>query len=82
MIPHHVRIIQQCDGAQVMNDQEITAKFSAQTIRNADVSTWHAPENEGARKAFVRAMRGKQYGYNALLDAWVWFLHGWESNEP
>lgn len=33
-------------------------------------------------KAFVRSMRGKAYGYEPTLDAWCWFLCGWQERHP
>lgn len=31
-----------------------------------------------ARDQFMREMRDKQYGPDALANAWGWFLAGWE----
>lgn len=30
-----------------------------------------------AKEKFVEQMKGRLYGYEALRDAWLWFLHGW-----
>lgn len=28
---------------------------------------------------FVKALERKQYGHEAIWDAWHWFCHGWDS---
>lgn len=28
--------------------------------------------------AFVKKMEGRQYGYEAINDAWIWFRSGWD----
>lgn len=33
-----------------------------------------------AWEAFVRAMRGRAYGREAINDAWQWFRTGWEDS--
>lgn len=30
-----------------------------------------------AKEEFERQMAGRQYGYDALRDAWGWFVCGW-----
>lgn len=30
-----------------------------------------------AKEKFIEAMEGRQYGYDALSHAWLWFLVGW-----
>lgn len=32
-----------------------------------------------ARLAFVEEMRGREYGHEPLLDAWLWFVSGWNA---
>lgn len=44
----------------------------------ADVQSW-VSAGLPARNAFKLAMKGRQYGREALLDAWCWFLAGWEA---
>jgi hypothetical protein len=41
-----------------------------------DVRSWRNT-TYSSRHAFLREMRGKQYGYGELLNAWGWFLAGW-----
>ncbi len=35
--------------------------------------------NDSAYPDFVRAMEGRQYGGEALEDAWCWFRFGWHA---
>ncbi len=30
---------------------------------------------------FVKEMKGRAYGHEALNDAWSWFKHGWDRRE-
>ena len=51
-----------------------------------DSESWQDPQNSKARQAFVKAMRGRAYGYDAygydaLRDAWGWFLIGWNDED-
>lgn len=43
----------------------------------SDVGTWNHSTNE-IKQAFIRQMRGRQYGWDALYDAWGWYLSGWK----
>lgn len=47
----------------------------------SDSASWIDPNNLQARNAFTVAMANKAYGYEALHDAWSWFLTGWNSVE-
>lgn len=38
----------------------------------------NADKKHAAWGAFKSAMRGKQYGRDALNDAWAWFRKGWD----
>lgn len=38
--------------------------------------SWHAASSI-LRGAFAYEMEGRQYGREALLDAWEWFQLGW-----
>lgn len=63
-----------------MTHDEINEQFSrSDTSDPCHVSTWHNPKNREARRAFVKAMKGRRYGFEPLLDAWVWFLDGWNA---
>lgn len=42
-----------------------------------DIPSWSDRKNVHAKNWFCRAMTNRQYGYDALLDAWTWFLKGW-----
>lgn len=42
-----------------------------------DVPTWNDPSNEHAKRWFCQLVTRCEYGYDALLDAWSWFLKGW-----
>lgn len=39
----------------------------------------HDSPNHPAWPFFLLAMRTREYGGSALLDAWVWFRAGWEA---
>lgn len=42
--------------------------------------SWLGPDvDPRARTAFVKQMRGRQYGYEPLLSAWLWFVAGWNA---
>lgn len=43
----------------------------------ADSPSWLDPANEEAKTAFIRAMKNYQYGYNPTMQAWAFFLIGW-----
>lgn len=60
-----------------MTHDEIDEAFSQPEPNRVD--TWHDRRNRDARRAFVKAMKGRRYGFEALLDAWVWFLDGWNA---
>lgn len=42
-------------------------------------ATWNKA-TEKCRDEFVHAMGGRQYGLEPLLDAWTWFLTGWNGH--
>lgn len=45
-----------------------------------DCKSWqHA--TFASRKMFIKEMRGRQYGWDALTDAWNWFLTGWKASD-
>jgi hypothetical protein len=44
----------------------------------SDCRSYINQDNADAREAFKRAMRGRAYGWEACIDAWNWFLSGWD----
>lgn len=40
--------------------------------------SWEVASPE-QRRAFASEMRGKSYGWDALTQAWGWFLSGWSA---
>ena len=42
--------------------------------------SWHSAD-ESMKSAFREKMRGCQFGYVALTQAWAWFYNGWNSKE-
>lgn len=61
-----------------MTRDEIDAAFTHVDPTNPQhIDTWHAPENRKASEAFTKLMSHRRYGFDPLLDAWVWFLDGW-----
>ena len=42
----------------------------------SECRTWKSL-NEDERKMFTRAMRGRDFGGDALLDALEWYVMGW-----
>ena len=53
-----------------MNEQEIIDKLFTRTQRTPVHPAW---------KLFVEEMDGRQYGYDALSNAWEWFKSGWDA---
>lgn len=51
-----------------------------------DVPTWVDPVNAKCKAAFINEIcgrgRGYQYGYDAALQAWAFFLKGYNSYNP
>lgn len=43
--------------------------------------TWRDSYKFHVREEFIQEMSDKQYGYEALLDAWTWFHSGWKAKE-
>lgn len=56
-----------------MTEHEIYLTFA----QSYELSSWHDPTNAKVRQAFILSMKGRQYGYEALRDAWGWFLEGY-----
>lgn len=54
-----------------MTPQEIAAVLK-------DTVSWHQAEPH-CRGAFAVEMRNRQYGHDALTQAWGWFLAGWNA---
>lgn len=44
-----------------------------------DLDSWNDKMNETARECFKAEMKGREYGYEALHDAWNWFLTGYDA---
>lgn len=56
-----------------MNEQDMI-----ETLRMYSHGDLHIDEsNRACWDAFVRSMRNRQYGYEALSNAWAWFQTGW-----
>lgn len=53
-----------------MTPQEIAATLK-------DTKSWHEASSH-QRGAFAHEMKDRQYGWDALTQAWGWFLVGWQ----
>lgn len=56
-----------------MNESDIIDRLKRTGVKDIGPHVKHA-----AWPAFVKAMRGKQYGPEPCLDAWCWFASGWD----
>jgi len=71
-----------CD---VCDEQWITAEVAAALDEAAERSSDFSLivdrgfASHPAHDAFVHAMRNREYGWDALNDAWAWFSDGWEA---
>lgn len=48
-------------------------------LRNSDYEGIWAALDKEMQAAFLRAMRGRHYGYEALTDALGWFINGYRA---
>lgn len=60
-----------------MSVEEVKPEPSTPVYRMlAQCKSWQQAPSR-ARTRFYQAMKGKDYEFDALMDAWVWFLSGW-----
>lgn len=45
-----------------------------------DAASWNAASSH-QRGAFVVEMKDRSYGWDALTQAWAWFLAGWNTRD-
>lgn len=61
-----------------MIDRSITETMNSIQELLGDLLSWRSASAE-IKEAFVKEMIDKEYGYDPLFSAWLWFLAGWNT---
>lgn len=62
------------------NSDAMLREINIRSSLGRQTTTWGEASFD-ARLAFIKAMLGCQYGDEPLLDAWSWFLTGWNARD-
>jgi hypothetical protein len=68
-------------GKWVIETSELVSRRPLETDFAPFLTEHPTAADDPAWPEFVRAMRGRAFGGEALEDAWAWFAAGWEARE-